>query len=140
MDPRDFQTLAVSLVNGGPAGARSAVSRCYYAAFNVAAAHLRSMGFRVSRGAAAHGEVRLCLMNSGDAELQAVATRLNDLHHARNRADYQLDRNDIERVADVRNFVSIAGAQIHVMDVAFSSRGAQLQAAIAKWRKENGYP
>lgn len=68
MDPRDFHALAVRLATGtAPAAAdcRTAISRAYYAVFNVAAEHLRGMGFPIGKGAAAHGEVQKCLANGG---------------------------------------------------------------------------
>src|SRR4051794_25133410 len=58
MDPRDFHALAARLTAGtapAPADCRTAINRSYYAVFNVAAEHLRSMGFPVGKGAAAHG-------------------------------------------------------------------------------------
>jgi len=92
MDPRDFLNVARKLASGATAAERrTAVGRSYYSVFNVAAEHLRALGFRISRGAAAHGEVQKCLSNSGDTSLADIASDLNDLHSSRNRADYQLD-------------------------------------------------
>ena len=111
MDPRAFHTLAQRL-SPGPAAAdcRTAVSRAYYATFNVGAEILRGLGFRVRKGAAAHGEIYHCLSNGGDP---AVVTKI----------------------------VATAGAVIRVLDEAFASpRRLQLQPAIARWRRENGYP
>ena len=141
MNPRDFHSLAVQLVGGTAAHRRTAVSRSYYAAFNVAAAHLTSLGFRVRRGAAAHGEIQYCLANSGDVVVAAIGSELYELHSARIRADYQLDQLDIEQTPIVAQTVTIAGSQIRALDAAFTGpRRPQLQAAIAQWRKENGYP
>src|SRR5271163_4382234 len=73
MDPRDLLDLARKLALGATAAdRRTAVGRSYYAVFNVAAEHLRTLGFRISRGAAAHGEVQKCLSNSGDSALANV--------------------------------------------------------------------
>jgi hypothetical protein len=142
MNPRAFHTLAQRL-SPGPAAAdcRTAVSRAYYATFNVGAEILRGLGFRVRKGAAAHGEIYHCLSNSGDPAVEDAASELNDLHGLRNRADYQLESQDVERPAVVTKIVATAGAVIRVLDEAFASpRRPQLQAAIAKWRRENGYP
>ena len=141
MDPRSFQTLAVQLAGGDAAHRRTALSRSYYALFNTAAAHLKSMGFRVGRGAAAHGEVQHCLANCGDAEVVAISAELNELHRVRNRADYQIDRADIEHPGFVTQTVAHAGEQIRALDsVMTGPRRLQLQPAIARWRRENGYP
>jgi hypothetical protein len=141
MDPREFQSLAVQFAGGTAAHRRTAISRSYYAVFNVAAAHLRSLGFRIRKGAAAHGEIQHCLANSGDTVVAGIGSELHELHSARIRADYQLDQLDIEQAPVVAQTVAIAGIQILTLDSAFTGpRRPQLQAAIEKWRKENGYP
>ena len=142
MDPRAFHTLAQKLAPGPTAAdCRTAVSRAYYAAFNVAAQILHDLGFRVRKGAAAHGEIYHCLSNSREPLIDDAAAELNDLHGLRNRADYQLEAQDVERPAVVTKIVATAGAVIRALDSAFSGpRRPQLQAAIATWRRENGYP
>ncbi|HZL35056.1 MAG TPA: hypothetical protein VFC78_07085 [Tepidisphaeraceae bacterium] len=139
MDPREFTALAIRLTQrataGTPAECRTAISRAYYAAFNVGAEHLRTMGFRVGKGAAAHGEVQRSLANSGNAGVVAAASELNDLHTSRNRADYQLDRLDVESSANARGFVAQAQVAIRALDAAFGGlERAQLQVSIQKWR------
>ena len=141
MDPRDFHALAARLAGGTPAELRSAVSRSYYAVFNVAAETLRALNFAIGKGAAAHGEVQKCLSNAGDPTVAAVASDLDALHSRRNRADYQLDRADVENRKNVQGAVSQAGVMIRVLAAAFGGpQRAQLQAAIQKWRRDNGYP
>src|SRR5687768_16776608 len=109
MDPRDFITLAARLAAGSSASeCRTAISRSYYAVFNVGAAHLRDLGFAVGKGAAAHGEVQKCLSNSGLADAVVVGSELNDLHSSRNRADYQLERPDVENPANAQTTVALA--------------------------------
>jgi hypothetical protein len=144
MNPREYQALAERWVVGQSAtGAecRAAISRAYYWAFNVGAELLRSMGFCIAKGGGSHGEVRVCLSNGGDAEVAIAASSLGDLHTDRNRADYQLDRTDVEQLAHARNAVKKASAVIQVLDAAATGpRRAQLQAAILAWRRANGYP
>ena len=124
-----------------PAERRTAVSRAYYAAFNVSAALLRGVGFGVSRGAAAHGEVQRCLANAGHPDLAAVASQLGDLHTERNRADYHLDRTDIERPSKATAVTRLAAEMIRTMDALFTGpQRAQLRITIEVWRKANGYP
>lgn len=142
MDARDFHELAVRLVAGSSAAeSRTAIGRAYYAVFNVGAQHLRSLGFHVGRRAGVHGEVDKCLSNSGDPEVMRVASDVSRLHSRRNRADYQLDPSDVEDPGVARKIVNRVGQQIATLDTAFTGpRRAPIQAAIAKWRRENGYP
>jgi hypothetical protein len=142
MDPRDFHALAARLSSSASAAdLRTAVSRSYYAVFNVGASHLRDAGFAIGKGAAAHGEVQKCLNNCGDQGVMAVATELNDLHGARNRADNQLDRRDPENRSNVLGIVAQAGDHIRVLDLAFQGIDrAKLQLTIMNWRRDNGYP
>jgi len=144
MNPRAYHELAERLVSSpapAPADCRAAISRAYYAAFNVGAELLRAAGFPVGRGAGAHGEVRHCLANCGDADVALAVSRLGDLHTDRNRADYHMERADVERQVKARAAVHIAAEIIRTFDAAFggSSRG-QLQLAIQAWRRANGYP
>jgi hypothetical protein len=144
MDPRDFHSLALRLVSSASATAadcRTAVGRSYYAVFNVAADHLRRQGFRIGKGAAAHGEVQKCLSNSGEPVLATVASELNDLHTSRNRADYQLGPGDVENPAIARNVAAMAGRLIQYLDGSFGGvNSGSIYAAIQKWRRDNGYP
>lgn len=142
MNPRDFQVLASTLAAGGtPAQSRAAISRAYYAAFNVGAELLRGMGFSLGRGAAAHGEVQRCLANSGDVEVAAAASELNALHSQRIRADYQMDRTDVEHPRVAIDITRQASMIIRTLDDAFDGpRRAGLEAAIRGWRMANGYP
>lgn len=143
MDPRDFHVLAARLATAtrGAAEARTAIGRSYYAVFNVGAEWLRQLGVFVGKGAAAHGEVQKCLSNSGHADVELVASRLNSLHSRRNRADYQLDKTDVEDATEAHIVVTQAAEMIAVLDGAFRGpRRAQLQSSIQSWRKANGYP
>lgn len=141
MNPREFTNLAARLAAGvTPAESRTAISRAYYAVFNVGAEALRGMGFTTGKGAAAHGEIQKCLGNSGDPAIATVASKLNDLHASRNRADYQLDRTDVEKSVNARAAVMRAEEMIQTLDAAFGGpQRTQLQATIQKWRRDNGY-
>ena len=142
MDSRDFLEVADRLSRGASAAEfRTSIGRSYYAAFNVAADRLRSAGFPIGRGGAAHGEIRYCLANAGDADIQEAATKLGELHSIRIRADYHLARTDVEAPGIAVGVAAKAAKVIDSIDQAF--RGptrAQLQAAISKWRRDNGYP
>jgi hypothetical protein len=142
MDPRDFHKLAERLAAGStPAEYRTAIGRAYYAAFNVGAESLRGMGFRVGKGAAAHGEVQHSLQNGGVPSIAAVASELKMLHTMRNRADYQLDAIDVEKQPNAIRIVVTTRDLINSLDAALRGpQRAQIQSAIGKWRRENGYP
>jgi hypothetical protein len=146
MDPRDFHTLAGRLASGpttnlSAAECRTAISRSYYAVFNVAAEQLRRLGLPIGKGAAAHGEVQKCLANSGEPALVAAASDLGDLHSSRNRADYQLDKPDVEKAGSAQAVVTLAGSVIRTIDGAFQgSRRAAILTTIQQWRRANGYP
>jgi hypothetical protein len=142
MDPREFHQLAVRLANGASAAEfRTASGRAYYAAFNVAADHLRSLQFRIKRSAAAHGEIQHCLANSGDPGISKIGSDLTLLHSQRNRADYQLNVTDIETRFAAQGNANTADKIILPLDAAFAGpQRAQIQSAIASWRRANGYP
>ncbi|HEY8751336.1 MAG TPA: hypothetical protein VIM11_25360 [Tepidisphaeraceae bacterium] len=142
MDPREFQRLAVQLAaSASAAERRTSVSRCYYAVFNVAAEHLRSLKFPVGKGAAAHGEVRLCLINSGVFDLMDAGATLQVLHTARIRADYQMERQDAESGSTASANVATATRLIALLDQSFAGASrSKIQASITQWRRANGYP
>jgi len=91
MNPRDFQTLAMSLLEDKqPVKCRTAISRAYYAVFNTSVEILRGMGLPVSPGPSGHGEVRNYFLNGGIEDIKKVGSQLNDLHSKRIKADYHL--------------------------------------------------
>ena len=65
--------------------------------------------------------------------VEDAASEINDLHGLRNRADYQLDSQDVERPVVVLRIVDTAGTVIHTLDAAFTGpRRPQIQAAIGQ--------
>src|SRR5687768_7606857 len=83
MDPRAFLELARTLEQRTEAQSyRSAVSRAYYAVFNVGVQLLEGLcrtdgaNFQIPKDGTAHGHVRAILAQSGDRELQKVAQDL----------------------------------------------------------------
>ena len=98
MDPRSFLHLALILKGGpgAPESYRSAISRAYYAAFNVGVETLKAIGIELSDGPAGHGELRHCLGACGDPDLDDASGLLGTLHGRRRRADYRMDDVDSE--------------------------------------------
>jgi len=91
MNPRDFRTLAFTLVgNNDEADLRSSISRAYYAAFHVASDFFTALGFRVPNAEQAHAYLWLRLSNCGDPHVVRGGRRLNRLRQQRNLADYDL--------------------------------------------------
>jgi uncharacterized protein (UPF0332 family) len=142
MNPREFHVLADNLASGAtPAEYRSAISRAYYAAFHVGVETLVALGFRVSRGGAGHGEVARCFDNSVIPETINAARELSNLHRLRIRADYHLDRVDVETASVAMSAVLQSQSIIATFDrILASPQRPQIQSAIAAWRKSNGYP
>lgn len=98
MTPDDFISVAGRLAataNSEEAVYRTAVSRAYYGAFHLAASLLKDLGFSAPRTANVHVFVQHCLNGSGQSSACIAASLLGDLHAARIRADYQLDRTTV---------------------------------------------
>jgi uncharacterized protein (UPF0332 family) len=139
MNARSFLVLALKLLQTekSPEGYRTAVSRAYYAAYNVAVELLEGMGFPVGKGPQTHGKVQHYLSNSGDDELIQVGHDLRELQSQRIRADYRLDKRDVENEDVALNLVDQASSMIAVLDACRLSepRRAQVAAAIEQWIK-----
>jgi uncharacterized protein (UPF0332 family) len=100
--PEDFLLLAERLVQGQTeADWRTAISRSYYAAFHAGRGLLLDLGFRVPRAGVAHAYVRMRLSNCGDATIAQAGGRLNHMQGARNRADYDFQRDETQADAQL---------------------------------------
>ncbi len=112
MEPKDFLQVANDLAKSDEAAElRSAVSRAYYAAFHVARKLLVDMGFQISKGPGAHGDVCKYLGNAGNPSVEHAGNNIGDLKGWRNQADYDLDLVVHENSGSVQKIVSIT-AQI----------------------------
>ena len=138
MNPRDFQKIAEQLVaNNRPADLRTAVSRAYYATFNVCSDILRDMGFKIPRNATAHGEVRKRLSGSGDGEVSRIGSQLGDLHNRRLEADYRMNKPDTENKFTVQVIVRQARMMIDVIDRCNTEpKRSKILSAIHEWEKK----
>src|SRR5437870_12617667 len=97
MNPRENLDLAERLVQGpGTAEYRCAISRAYYAVYNVADQFLVRMGF-VPPAANYHVALQRRLLNSGDDELKQIGSSLGGFHKQRIRADYRMDDTRVEQ-------------------------------------------
>jgi len=137
MDPREFHQVASRLASGTrPGELRSAISRAYYAAYNVSVQILKEMGFKIPESSAGHGEVQNRLGNSGDGEIEVVASQLTDLHSRRIQADYKMARRDVERQGTAQGIVEQAGRMIHLLNGCRSEpKRTQVVNAIKEWER-----
>ena len=91
MEAKEFAALASRLSQAqgsGPAAFRTAISRAYYAAFNVAVHVLKQIGSPALEGPAAHKEVACSLMACKDEALRIAGSSMDQLHTRRIQADY----------------------------------------------------
>jgi len=138
MDPREFQTLASTLVNGKtPAEIRTAISRAYYATHNVGVEFLSALGFIIPQNASGHAGVWDRLSNSGDKEIMYVGSKLQTLHGMRLRADYRLDKKEVENQKTAQGVVQDAKKMIDTLDINFSEqKKTEITKAIKDWEEK----
>lgn len=134
MRPELFLTLAEQLAGApGPAECRSAISRAYYAVFNVAERFLERMTFQRPKKNY-HVVLQQRLMASDDAEVVKLGSALGDFHHERIQADYHMSERDPENERNAEAAVLKAKAMIEVLEGCplHGERWKNIQAAIAK--------
>ena len=137
MDPHQFLIWAQGRVRHGayPVEFRSAISRAYYAVFQVGRNLLKEMGFNIAGNAPAHEEVYQHLRNSGDDELAKAASKMNDLRTRRNHADYRLDRSDVEKKENASMHVQQAARLIETIEKRCrTEKRSKITAAIQEWK------
>lgn len=97
MDPHRFLAAADRLANSGEVeDRRTAISRAYYAAHNVAVGALTRLGLPVPQDRLAHTLVPDYLANAGRPDLRAASNNLDILCRLRERADYRMGETGIE--------------------------------------------
>ena len=138
MNPREFQNLASTLVNGKtPAEIRTAISRAYYSTHNVGVDFLSGLGFRIPKNASGHRDVWNRLSNSGDSEIMKVGSQLSNLYAMRIHADYRLNRTDVENQKTAQGLVEQANRMIKILDENFSGpKRTEITKAIQDWERK----
>lgn len=125
MNPRDFCSLAYTLTQEAkrkpsPERCRTAISRAYYAAYNVAIEILSKMDIHIQgTGGDKHDIVRQYLNNSGDQAIKTAKKELNDLHEDRKASDYldyKLKNFDPENPTTALSCVKVASSIIKRLD------------------------
>jgi len=116
MQGADFLEVAKDLAKShSEAALRSAVSRAYYALFNVAAQVLIEWGFVVSQGPGAHGEVRNRFSNCGIEQVTDFVHSLDELRARRNQADYNMNSKAFDNRTHCALLVASAGVAIQTL-------------------------
>ena len=135
MDPKDFLRVANDLAQSDEAAElRSAVSRAYYATFHVARKLLVDMGFEISKGPAAHGDVCKYLGNASNPTVEHAGSNIGDLKGWRNQADYELDLVEHENSRSVQNIVLITEQIIEDLEQCCNgSNREQIKSAISSY-------
>jgi uncharacterized protein (UPF0332 family) len=112
MDPRAFNRVAIDIVvrrpPTGPTAYRSAISRAYHAAFNVAADVLAGIGRSPGSGDGSHKKVVIYLQQSGDAGLDDAGKSIDQMRTMRNYTDYDMKNLDVEEISNARSAAEIA--------------------------------
>jgi uncharacterized protein (UPF0332 family) len=134
MDPRAFNQVAIDIVvrrpPTGPAAYRSAISRAYYAALNVAMDLLAGNGHSPGKGDSAHKKVVIYLQQSGDADLDNVGAAIDKMRTMRNHADYDMKNLDVEEFSFAQKTVETAQWALEQLD-AFAT-DAETKKAVAE--------
>lgn len=143
MNPKEFQYLASGLVekNGAfPSEFRTAISRSYYAVYNLGINLLKEMGFSIPKKSEAHEEMRRHFNNSGDIELIEAAEKIKDLKTKRKHADYDLDRPDVEKKQNAKAIVHSAARLVKTMEKQCTGENrSQIIKSIQDWRKKTSH-
>ena len=138
MDPKDFLRVANDLAKSDEAAElRSAVSRAYYAAFHVARKLLIDMGFEISKGPGAHGDVCKYLGNAANSTVEHAGSNIGDLRNWRNQADYELDLVEHENSGKVQHIVTVTEQIIGGLEQCCNgSNRDQIKSAISSYIKK----
>jgi uncharacterized protein (UPF0332 family) len=146
MDPRDFHQVAIDIVvrrpPTGPAAYRSAISRAYYAAMNVAANVLSGIGHSPGKMDGKHKRIVIYLQQSGDPQLMNAGGIIDDLRRKRNTADYDMGSSSIEELSSARFAVETAREAIDFLDqfAADPTRQRSAADAIAAYKAKINTP
>ncbi len=98
--PRDQFRLAESLSRGSTESEwRCAIGRAYYAAFHQARELLQALGFQIPRAELVHAFLWKRLQSCGPSAVGLAGSRLHQLRTVRNRADYDVATNLVQKDA-----------------------------------------
>ena len=128
MEPVLFLDVAKKFLTiPSEAAYRSAVSRAYYAVFHAASIFLGKLGFKASKGPQAYGEIPLRFSNCGVADGVEIARCLNELHHRRILADYDLKSDQFAAQFKVAFWIAKAEQAILILNTLSASQNICIQ-------------
>ena len=137
MNPRDFLECSKKLLDppaGGakprPADCRTAISRSYYAALNVAKSLIDELKIILDKNVDSHREI-MDLIAAGEDRLETACTLLASQKVARKAADYDMEEKSVETVLKASQIYIACELSIKYMD-AVRSDPARWGAASAK--------
>src|SRR5262245_4565058 len=119
MNPRDFSALSWKLASKDDCSSlelRTAISRAYYGAYNVAAEFLKKIGVKHAGGADAHRLIPEALRQSRDIQIDSAVADLDGLRKMRWSADYDMEARDVEDHRTIRKFTARAKQIIKKLD------------------------
>ncbi len=146
MDAREFYNVALEITlrspPAGPAWCRTAIGRAYYATLIVTVESLEGAGVKVASGPNKHIDASRFLHQSGDSQLRTAASTLDTLKTERHRADYEMNRSDVETISHARRAVQDAKDILAWLDafVKDPARMAAAKASIESYKKKIGTP
>ena len=142
MNPKEFQDLALRLAEHGafPSEFRSAISRSYYAVYNLGINLLKEMDFDIPKTTDAHVFMRRHFNNSGDIELIEAAEKIKNLKTKRKHADYDLNRPDVEKKQNAKAIVHSADRLIKTIEKQCNGENrSKIIKSIQDWRKKTSH-
>ncbi len=112
----EFLSLAERLLKiPSEAAYRTAVNRAYYAAFHGGNDFMTKLGFLVSSGPQAHGQLQARANNSGVFEFEKFYKILHRLYDRRRLADYDLSSREFHSQATAALWVASAKQGLEII-------------------------
>jgi hypothetical protein len=143
MDPRRFMLLARTMAaEGEPEHARTAISRAYYAVYNVAIDMLRALQIEVASGQEGHEAVRERLRATTVDRVMHVGAELRKLRSLRVKADYWMRDPQPESSALANEWLLRAEQMIADLDTAVADLPTRerMTRALQAWQQGRGRP
>jgi hypothetical protein len=112
---------------------RAATGRAYYALFLEARDTLRRWGFVPAKRDSAHSFVRLRMTYAADPDLHRIGLDLDRFGQLRNKADYELNAAEFQRVAAATTVVHEVAVDLTLLDAVLADP-ARVAAAVADIR------
>jgi uncharacterized protein (UPF0332 family) len=119
MDPRDFLNISKQMFDkDDPSAAecRSAISRSYYAAFNVASSLIHELRISLDKQKDSHKEVIDLIAKGNDKRLERACHILLIQKELRRKADYRMEETSVETRQKASQAWVITSEAIKILD------------------------